>query len=165
MKYLIFTMSLLALVSCKDNKNQETENKEKAVETSVETTNEHHEHETSNIYANAWTNDIELNNGSKWQANIETNEGVERMKKSLKTQTTNSLEDYSKLVEQLNVDKNYVIKNCTMKGDSHDNLHVWLMPLIEKIEALSEAKTLEEAAKLKQSIEENVNAYDSIFNN
>ena len=163
MKHLIFAMSLLALVSCKDNKNQETEKKVDAVETSIETTNEHQEHETSNIYANAWTNDIELNNGSKWQANLETNEGVERIKKSLKTQTTNSLEDYSKLVEQLNVDKNYVIKNCTMKGDSHDNLHVWLMPLIEKIEALSEAKTLEEAAKLKQSIEENVNAYDTYF--
>ena len=163
MKHLIFAMSLLALVSCKDNKNQETEKKVNAVDTSVETTNEHQEHETSNIYANTWANDIALNNGSKWQANLETNEGVERIKKSLKTQTTNSLEDYSKLVELLNVDKNYVIKNCTMKGDSHDNLHVWLMPLIEKIEALSEAKTLEEAAKLKQSIEENVNAYDTYF--
>ena len=163
MKHLIFAMSLLALVSCKDNKNQETEKKVNAVDTSVETTNEHQEHETSNIYANTWTNDIELNNGSKWQANLETNEGVERMKNSLKTQSTNNLEDYSKLVELLNVDKNYVIKNCTMKGDSHDNLHVWLMPLIEKIEALSEAKTLEEAAKLKKSIEENVNAYDTYF--
>ena len=50
-----------------------------------------------------------------------------------------------------------------MKGDSHDNLHVWLLPLIAKIDALSEAKTIEDAAKLKQSIKENMNAYFDYF--
>ena len=50
-----------------------------------------------------------------------------------------------------------------MKGAPHDNLHVWLLPLIEKIEALSESKTVEEASKLKESIVENVNAYSNYF--
>lgn len=163
MKQLIFSIGLLALVSCKDSKNQEMDKKEAVTETTTETISKQHNGETSNIYANAWKNEIELNNGDKWLANPETNEGIERMKSTLNTHTTDNLEDYVALVEKLNVDKNYVIKNCTMKGPSHDNLHVWLMPLIEKLDALSEVKSLEEASKIKQSIRENVEAYDTYF--
>ena len=85
------------------------------------------------------------------------------MQNSIKTQRTNTLDTYHKLAKQLNDEKNYVIKNCTMKGASHDNLHVWLLPLIKKIERLSETKTLEEASKLKYSIDANVNAYTNYF--
>jgi hypothetical protein len=163
MKHLIFSISLLALVSCKDSKNQETDQKKDTFEESTEITKEHHEHETSGIYTNAWTSEINLNNGSKWQANAETNEGVKKMEDVLKTFKTTTIDDYHELANQLNSSKNFVIKNCTMKGDSHDNLHVWLLPLMDKIEALSEVKAIDEAAKLKQSIYENVNAYNTYF--
>ncbi|WP_142786120.1 hypothetical protein [Changchengzhania lutea] len=159
MKYVIFTFSLLALVSCKDSKNQET--KMEKAEQSAETHNDHQE--ASKVYANAWASEIQLNDGNKWQANAETNEGILKMQNSIETQTTSTLDAFHKLAEQLNDDKNYVIKNCTMKGASHDNLHVWLLPLMEKIEALSEAKTVEDASNLKRSIEENVNAYHTYF--
>ncbi|PKV50564.1 hypothetical protein ATE84_2623 [Aquimarina sp. MAR_2010_214] len=161
MKHLIFTLSLLAFVSCKDNKQERT--KTEVVDQSVDTEKEHHNEETSNLYENTWINNIKLNNGNKWQANTETNEGILKMQNSIKTQTTSTLEDYYKLADQLNNDKNYVIKNCTMKGASHDNLHVWLLPLMEKIEALSEIKTITGASKLKHSIEENINAYSEYF--
>lgn len=146
MKKSVFIILLIATVvtSCKN-----TEKKEVI--------------DVSGLYSNTWVKEIELNNDNKWQANSETNEGVLKMQNSIKTQPTNTLVEYFALVEQLNVDKNYVIKNCTMKGDSHDNLHVWLLPLIAKIDALSEAKTIEDAAKLKQSIKENMNAYFDYF--
>ncbi|WP_431134125.1 hypothetical protein [Psychroserpens mesophilus] len=159
MKHVIFTLSLLALMSCKDTKQQETSNNTDV----VEDTHKPQIEETASVYANAWTNDITLNEGQKWTANTETNEGVERMKTTIKTQPTNTLEEYYNLAELLNKDKNYVIKNCTMKGDSHDNLHVWLLPLMDKIDALSETQTLKEASKLKHSITENINAYDTYF--
>lgn len=155
MKHVILAISLIALVSCKESKNIE-----KAINTNtVETTAE----EASNLYANSWIKDIETNNGGKWEANAETNEGVQKMQNSIATQNTNTLDAYHKLAEQLNDDKNFVIKNCTMKGAPHDNLHVWLLPLMEKIEALSEAKTIEEASNLKLSIVENVNSYYNYF--
>jgi hypothetical protein len=159
MKHAIFAISLLALVSCKDSKNQE-----KVINTdAVEATHEDHNEKASNLYANSWIKEIETNDDDKWEANAETNEGVQKMQNNIKTQITNTLDAYHKLAEQLNDDKNYVIKNCTMKGAPHDNLHVWLLPLMEKIEALSESKTVEEASKLKQSIVENVNAYSNYF--
>lgn len=163
MKHLIFTMSLLALVSCKDSKNQESNTETESVEQSIEAKEQHHNDEALNVYDNNWTGEIVTNNGAKWQADAKTNEGVKKMQSTIKMQTTSTLDDYHKLAEQLNDDKNFVIKNCTMKGDSHDNLHVWLLPLMAKIEALSETKTLEDAVKIKKSIEENVNAFNIYF--
>lgn len=163
MKHLIFAIALLTIVSCKDNKSSETTVPTETVNQAVEATDEHPKDETSNVYGNAWTNDIAMDNGEKWQSDVTTNEGVKQLQKTFYAQTTNSLEDYHKLAEKLNEDKNYVVKNCTMVGPSHDNLHVWLHPLIEKIAALSKVETVENASKLKLSIEENINAYSEYF--
>lgn len=159
MKYIIFTISLLVFVGCKDTKNQETKTVKKAEKPQKESINQ----DTAKVYLNTWINEIELNDGNKWQANAATNEGVLKMKNSIKIQETNSLQDYYQLAEQLDSDKNFVIKNCTMKGASHENLHVWLLPLMAKIEALSKTKSIEEASKLKQSIAENINEYANYF--
>ncbi|RMA58786.1 hypothetical protein [Ulvibacter antarcticus] len=163
MKHLIFAISILTLVGCKDGKNQENAKKTDAIEQTTDATEDRHHDHASNLYDNSWTVDIEMNKGAKWKANIETTVGVEKMQALLKTQTTTSLEEYHQLANKLNEDKNSLIQNCTMKGPSHDNLHIWLMPLIDKIGALSEAKTVEEASKLKHSIEENINAYSDYF--
>ncbi|MBJ7881394.1 hypothetical protein [Gelidibacter salicanalis] len=163
MKHLIFTIGLLAIVSCKDSKTPKTDVHSDAIEQSAEVINEPHNDEASNVYGNAWTEDIVMDNGAKWQADLTTNGGVKQLQKTFYAQTTNSLEAYHKLAEQLNEDKNYVVKNCTMEGPSHDNLHVWLHPLIEKIAALSKTETVEDASKIKHSIEKNINAYSDYF--
>ncbi|TXE07737.1 hypothetical protein ES711_09860 [Gelidibacter salicanalis] len=163
MKHLIFVLGLLTIVGCKDRKTSETTVHSDAVENALEVTDKRHSDDTSNIYGNAWTKDMAMDNGEQWQADVTTNEGVKQLQKTFYAKTTNSLEDYHKLAENLNEDKNYVVKNCTMVGPSHDNLHVWLHPLIEKIAALSKVETVEDASKLKLSIEENINAYSIYF--
>ncbi len=144
MKPIIFTLILFALVSCKESKKQENI-------------------DTENLYANTWVKEIKLDTDAKWQANSETNEGVQKMKNSIKEQKTNTLSEYHQLAQKLNNDKNYVIKNCTMKGDSHDNLHIWLLPLLAKINILSEVKTIKEALKIKESIKDHINKYEDYF--
>lgn len=163
MKHLIFAMSLLAFVGCKDNKKEDNKTEMNTVEQPAEMKEEHHDEVASNVYENAWTNEITMNNGAKWQSDAPTNEGVKQMQNTIKTITTNTLDDYHKLAEKLNDNKNTVVKNCTMKGAPHDNLHVWLLPLMDKIEALSETETVEDASKIKQSIEENINGYYTYF--
>ena len=163
MKQLIFTLSLIALVSCKDIKKQEQTIDNTHAENHNQATKELHQDDIETVYNNAWMKDIQLNNGAKWEANSETNEGVSKMQDILKTQSTNTIEDYQKLTEQLNLNKDYIIKKCSMKGASHDNLHVWLLPLMSKLEALTEANTLDEAEKIKQSLEENINSYNIYF--
>ena len=119
--------------------------------------------EETDILSTAWMDDMQLDEGAKWKANIETTEGVVKMQSLINTHTTVAIEDYHDLAGKLNEVKNTVVKECTMKGSSHDNLHIWLYPLVEKIGALSEVNTLAEAAEIKQSIVENLNSYTNYF--
>ncbi|MDX1318294.1 MAG: hypothetical protein R3262_12125, partial [Xanthomarina gelatinilytica] len=146
MKNVIITIGLLALVGCKDSKSQDT--KTESVEHSAEIHNDHEGHDASGVYANAWVNEIQKDNGEKWQADDTTNEGVKNLENTINSVTPSTLEEFHKLAEQLNEQKNFLVKNCTMKGASHDNLHVWLHPLIEKINALLKTETVEDAAKI-----------------
>ncbi len=164
MKNLIFAMSVLVLVSCKDNKTEQ--NTPEIIKTESVTVEHHDEHQkeaATNVYDNSWKKEIVINNGAKWQADKMTNAGVLKMQNTIKEQKTGTLDDYHTLAKKLNDDKNEVIRNCTMKGASHDNLHTWLLPLLAKIEALSVAQTVEDAAKIKASIEDNVNSYSEYF--
>lgn len=163
MKHLIFTIGLLALVSCKDHNTQEAATPSEAVEHQDEAVHEHHQQGDPNVYTNAWKDDMDMDNGDKWQSDLTTNEGVKKLQLSYNAQTTTTLEEYHKLAAQLNEDKNYLVKNCTMQGPAHDNLHTWLHPLIEKIAALADAETVEDASKIKSTIDENINAYYDYF--
>ncbi|MFL0352579.1 hypothetical protein [Xanthomarina sp. GH4-25] len=166
MKKILLSIAMMAFIlsSCINNKKEPH-----AVEqnTQAETEVVSHENQESldanSVINNNWMNEIQLDNGKKWIANEETNIGVQQMKTTLNTNETLTLDDYHNLASELNNSKNYVIKECTMKGASHDYLHVWLLPLIEKLDALSEAMTTNEASEIKQSIVENVNAYSDYF--
>ena len=154
---------MIVLLSCKNNNQKENSIQTENVEQHSEASNKQQPENTSVIYDNSWVSDMQLNDGNKWQANIETNEGVLQMQNTLKTHPTATIDDYHKLAEQLNETKNDVVKKCTMTGKSHDNLHIWLHPLIEKIDALLKIETVAEAEEIKHSIEENINGYYNYF--
>ena len=165
MKKTILTTAFISalLIGC-----TETKHKSEKTET-VETIEGIHGHEMEEMSVethtinNAWMNDIKLDNGSKWDANVETTEGVAKMLNLVKSQVPKTVEDYHALAGRLNEEKNMVVKKCTMKGPSHDNLHVFLHPLIEKIEALGKVSTIAEGAKISASIKENLEGYYDYF--
>src|SRR5690554_6076988 len=114
------------LLSCNENK------------TKNEITHEHHDHETVSKNAeldNEWINDMALNGNEKWVANAETNEGVEEMIRTIEESNPQTMEEFHELAFQLNETQNYVVRECTMTGESHEYLHVFLHPLILKINA------------------------------
>ena len=156
MKNSVMILLLLAttvMSSCRNSVKQEKhETPEEAVQT-----------EETDILSTAWMDDMQLDEGAKWKANIETTEGVVKMQRLINTHSTVAIEDYHELAGKLNEVKNKLVKECTMKGPSHDNLHIWLYPLVEKIGALSEVNTLAEAAEIKQSIADNLNSYTNYF--
>lgn len=165
MKKTILSLAILSalLISC-----NETKHKHENTDT-VETTEGVHEHEMEEMAAethamdNAWVNEIKLDNGNKWEANLETNEGVDKMLNLVKTSDPKTVEDYHALASKLNEEKNYVVKKCTMEGPSHDNLHVFLHPLIEKIEALGKVSSTDEGAEVTANIQENLEGYYDYF--
>lgn len=158
MNKIIITLIAVSLLftGCKDRPKESNVTKKNETEHTEQ-------HTESNTVGNDWMQEIKTNDGAKWIANPETNEGVVRMRSVLTTNNPKELNDYHTIADALNEEKNYVIKECTMKGSSHDNLHVWLLPLIEKIDALKEANTLAEAQHIYKSIEQNLNAYNDYF--
>lgn len=152
---VLIAISLL-FIGCKDQAKESNASKKNETEHTEQ-------HTESKAVSNDWIQEIKMNNGAKWIANPETNEGVANMKSILTASNPKELKDYLMVANALNNEKNFVIKECTMKGPSHDNLHVWLLPLIEQIDALKEAKTLDEAKHIYKSIEQNVYAYNDYF--
>jgi len=155
---VLSTFSLL-MIGCKETK-KEIPNES---ETTTEMVDLENRSERSQEPDDNWVNDIVLNNGAKWQANKETTDGVKKMLLLITDNEATTIDDYKELGDKLSEVKNWVVKECTMEGPSHDNLHVWLYPLIKKIEQLQKTETTNEGAKTLADIIENLNAYYTYF--
>jgi len=152
---ILITISLV-LVGCKQQPKEDNVSKINEVEASKP-------YAKTSQKSNDWMQEIKLNGRAKWKANPETNIGVAKMQSIFTSNSPKELKDFHLIAEELNMHKNYVIQECTMKGASHDNLHIWLLPLIEEIEALKKAGTVAEAHEIYTNIELSVNAYSLYF--
>ncbi len=112
---------------------------------------------------NAWTDNMELDGDKKWIANKETNMGVIAMLSLIRNDKSNTINDYKKLGDALNKEKNMIIKECTMQGASHDYLHVFLLPLIDKVEMLQNTSDIKDGSKVKTNLLEHLELYDTYF--
>ncbi|MGO2359090.1 hypothetical protein [Mesonia sp.] len=163
MKKTILTTAIISalLISCNDTKNES--NKTEEVTEVIKKDDTKEMATKSHSMNNAWVEEIKLDEGSKWEANLETTEGVDKMLNLVKSSKTESVKDYHSLASDLNETKNFVVKKCTMEGPSHDNLHIFLHPLIEKIGALGKVSNADEGAEIKASIKENLEGYYTYF--
>ncbi|MBK9526199.1 MAG: hypothetical protein IPO39_16060 [Bacteroidetes bacterium] len=71
--------------------------------------------------------------------------------------------DYKSLSEKLQSNIDLLTSNCTMKGKAHDELHKWLLPYIDLVKELSEAKDETEASKQFQNIQTSFTAFNQYF--
>jgi hypothetical protein len=60
-------------------------------------------------------------------------------------------EDFDKLSENLNKNLGLLTSNCTMKGQAHDELHKWLLPYIDLVEAFSTNKSADNFTAIQNS--------------
>ena len=158
--YYITVALLTTVISCKDN----TTNKETTdVETTRPTDKRIAEILDDPILSNDWKEEIQLDGTQKWQANEETTQGVRNMLRIMENTDVGPEMDFKALGTKLKSEINVVIQKCSMKGASHDNLHVFLMPLIEKVDALQEENDIEKNKALVASIYYNLEAYDTYF--
>ena len=117
---VFFTIALLS--SCGKHK----EDKHTHVESKKAT--EHQHEENSGLI---------LNNGELWIANKETTQGIDNMVELVHSFTdTESVKAYTKLKSNLEKEFGTIIKECTMQGESHDQLHHFLLPMQEMFEGL-----------------------------
>ncbi|MDN3492270.1 hypothetical protein [Winogradskyella bathintestinalis] len=120
MKTIVTILLLVLVMSCKTDNNK---SKHTVVETEVNATT---------------NNQLKLNNGIKWNANLETHHSMKRIASILNRET------YSNAIilsDALSKETSFIIKNCDMKGKPHDQLHIVLLPILEEISAIKEEQT------------------------
>lgn len=156
---IISVVFLLGIICCKENKKEDPVE----VDLTSETVEIEGHYESTQEPEDTWVNDIVLNNGIKWQANAETTDGVKAMLSLINENEAYTVDNYMELGNNLNDVKNTVVKECTMKGPSHDNLHVWLYPLIKKIELLQKTEIAKEGEEITSNIKNHLEGYYDYF--
>ena len=140
----------LFLFSCGNTSN------EKSKEQTETVTHEKHQHdEESEI--------IELNNGEKWKVDANMITHIRNMENDLISFAKVEQKDYKSLSEKLQSNIDLLTSNCTMKGKAHDELHKWLLPYIDLVKELSEAKNEAEAEKQFQNIQTSFTTFNQYF--
>ncbi len=141
-KFILLTVLAALFLSCKnDTKNEipsSSEKKELNIDESIK---------------------LKLNNGQKWIANEETHIGIKNMDSLIKAFNANDAKSYFDLGQALSIQTSFVIKNCTMKGEAHDQLHVVLVPMLDDILVLKETKNNKDASKALENLKTLITKY------
>ncbi|MGB3116676.1 MAG: hypothetical protein WBB11_10650 [Ferruginibacter sp.] len=147
-KVLVLAISSFVLWSCNNSSEKAKSNQE--------TKQEEHQHdETSEA--------VELNIGKKWIVNDEMKPFVAKGEGLVTTYLQSSHTNYNELAQQLKEQNNQLIKSCTMKGKSHDELHKWLHPHLELVEALGKSTNENEAKGIVLKLQKSNEAYHQYF--
>jgi hypothetical protein len=94
-----------------------------------QTTTEKNESHSTHDNQHSESENIRLNNGEKWMVNEEMKPYIFEAEKILFDFVEAGSTDYHTLAAQLKEKNSGLIKSCTMKDESHDELHKWLHPI------------------------------------
>jgi len=101
---------------------------------------------------------VQLNHGERWEANAATVEGIESLTKMVEGFDA-SVQSYDSLQSNLRDEFGLIFKNCTMKGEAHEQLHNYLLPLMELFGKL----TLKERENALAEIKKHLARFDTYF--
>ncbi len=157
---LIFAVSILMFsVSC-DNKSGKSPDHNGAEQTDA------HQHETP---ANKQTDEhegdevLQLNNGNLWEANLETTEGINKMKLLIESfSDRDNMEAYTDLKQNLEKEFGTILMKCTMTGEAHNQLHKYLVPMKDLFEGMG-APDLNSRKESLDKINVHLGAYTKYF--
>ena len=140
----------LFLFSCGNTSN------EKSKEQTETVTHEEHYHDDE-------SEAIELNKGEKWKVDANMLVHIRNMENDVISFDKVEQKDYKSLGEKLQSNIDLLTSSCTMKGKAHDELHKWLLPYIDLVKELSEAKKETEAEKQFQNIQTSFTTFNQYF--
>ena len=81
---------------------------------------------------------LKLNDGKLWAANKETTDGVDNMIALMNSfSEKENVASYAQLTENLTSEFTTIFQKCTMKGEAHNQLHNFLIPIKDIFPELS----------------------------
>jgi TolA-binding protein len=145
-----FTLISLFLFSCSNTSNEKSKQQTETV------THEEHQHSDD-------VQTIELNNGEKWKVEGNMITHIRNMEIDINSFANVEQKDFKSLAEKLQSNIDLLTSNCTMEGKAHDELHKWLLPYIDIVKELSEAKDETEASKQFKNIQTSFTTFNQYF--
>jgi hypothetical protein len=143
-KLILLLLAIISIGSCQKNKEDKTYKEANAInpvsEKHVETVAK-----------------VSLNKGQLWKANPETTLGINALQKIILE--SGEEESASILKDKLNSEFALIFKKCTMKGEAHNQLHNYLIPLKLKIDNLEDSNK----AEIKKEIITYLDEYPLFF--
>ncbi len=111
-------------------------------------------------------NTLHLNNGAKWIVNPETTEGINRMVEIVTADVEEGrISYYAAMGEQLNIEIKRIFEECTLPAsEEHDQLHLFLLPLVKQVQDLEEVEDETDAMIMQKDILKYLNSYNDYFN-
>ncbi|WP_069661001.1 hypothetical protein [Arcticibacter eurypsychrophilus] len=106
---------------------------------------------------------VALKNGNKWIVNKEMLSPIDHTHTIIHDFVNQEKKDYKLLAANLLSDANLIISSCTMKGESHDELHKWLMPYMAEVNELSKAEDNAAAAQKFENIQSAWDTFNQYF--
>lgn len=148
-KFIVSTIVLSTiLMSCGNTSNEKSKEQ-------TESQEEQHQDEEGES--------IVLNNGEKWLVNDEMKPHILEAETVLNEYTKKGSNGFTTLATQLKEKNSGLIKSCTMKGESHDELHKWLYPHIQLIDSLAKAENVEDANAIINQLKSSFRTYHNYF--
>ncbi|MCB0482413.1 MAG: hypothetical protein KDC83_13375 [Flavobacteriales bacterium] len=100
-----------------------------------------------------------------FKANAETSKGMLEIQSILAKHYQLDKDDrnYAKVIGEIEIQCDYIIQNCSMKGEAHDQLHVVLHPMLSSIKASKDAVSNEAIEEELKTIQDNLTEYFRIF--
>lgn len=140
-KFLL-PVTLLVFIACNSQKEEKEVNHEnhQRAEMKEEQKDDKDGHEET-------AGKVQMDNGKKWKANAETITGISNMSSLVQNGLAGKI-DAARLYDSLQVEFKTIFDKCTMTGESHSQLHNFLLPLKGQLDKLkagnSEIEILEE---------------------
>ena len=89
-----------------------------------------------------------LNEGKRWLVDSGMMVYLRTMESAVLNSNVQDMAAYEVLSETLQRESDLLTSNCTMKGEAHDVLHLWLVPYLDLVQAFADAETVEERSSL-----------------
>ncbi|MFT4662509.1 MAG: hypothetical protein ACI8XB_002799, partial [Patiriisocius sp.] len=99
----------------------------------------------------------------KWKVNEQMMPFIKSSEKQLKDYQKDANRDYKSLAAELKDKNSKLIASCTMSGEAHDALHVWLVPHLDLVGELEESQTVEDSFAVIERLNHSFKAFDNYF--
>jgi len=152
-KIIVLSLSSIIIFSCNNTTTEKTPTKDTVTTITTPSTD---------TTATA-TETLVLDNGQKWKLNEEMKPFILAIENTVNSYVKKQSKDYKFLATLLNEKNEALINSCTMTGRSHDELHKWLHPHLERVEALEKATDEQQANDIIKQIQQSFEVLHQYF--